>query len=45
MSIKEFGFVHSILVGPDRVIIAGHSRLTAARKPGLAEAPESSSAV
>jgi DNA modification methylase len=38
-SIKEFGFVNPILVGPDRVIIAGHARLLAARKLGLAEAP------
>src|SRR6185437_7509986 len=38
-SIKEFGFVNPILVGPDRVIIAGHGRLLAARKLGLTEAP------
>jgi DNA modification methylase len=38
-SIKEFGFVNPILVGPDRVIIAGHARLMAARKLGLEEAP------
>jgi hypothetical protein len=38
-SIKEFGFVNPILVGPDRVIIAGHARLMAARKLGLTEAP------
>ena len=38
-SIKEFGFVNPILAGPDRVIIAGHARLAAARKLGLAEAP------
>ncbi|HTA42456.1 MAG TPA: site-specific DNA-methyltransferase [Bryobacteraceae bacterium] len=38
-SIKEFGFVNPILAGPDRVIIAGHARLMAARKLGLTEAP------
>src|ERR1700743_2300816 len=38
-SIKEFGFVNPILVGPDRVIIAGHARLMAARNLGLTEAP------
>jgi hypothetical protein len=38
-SIKEFGFVNPILAGPDRVIIAGHARLMAARKPELADAP------
>src|SRR5579862_3303497 len=38
-SIKEFGFVNPILAGPDRVIIAGHARLLAARKLDLAEAP------
>jgi DNA modification methylase len=38
-SISEFGFVNPILVGPDDVIIAGHGRLLAARKVGLAEVP------
>lgn len=38
-SISEFGFVNPILVGPDRVIIAGHARLLAARKLGLSEVP------
>ena len=38
-SIKEFGFVNPILVGPDRVIIAGHGRLLAARKLGMTEVP------
>lgn len=38
-SIKEFGFVNPILVGHDRVIIAGHARLMAARKLGLSETP------
>ena len=38
-SIAEFGFVNPILVGPDRVIIAGHARLLAARKLGLNEVP------
>src|SRR5690242_3237673 len=38
-SIKEFGFVNPILVGPDRIIIAGHGRLLAARKLGMTEVP------
>jgi len=38
-SIKEFGFVNPILAGADSVIIAGHGRLLAARKLGLAEVP------
>ena len=38
-SIAQFGFVNSILVGADRVIIAGHARLLAARKPGMSEVP------
>jgi DNA modification methylase len=38
-SITEFGFVNPILAGPDRVIIAGHARLLAARKLGLSEVP------
>jgi hypothetical protein len=38
-SINEFGLVNPILAGPDRVIIAGHARLLAARKLGLTEAP------
>lgn len=38
-SIKEFGFVNPILVGRDRVIIAGHARLLAARKLRLDEVP------
>src|ERR1019366_8228387 len=38
-SIKEFGFVNPILAGTDRVIIAGHGRLLAARKLGMTEVP------
>jgi len=38
-SIAEFGFVNPILVGSDGVMIAGHARLAAARKLGLAEVP------
>ncbi|MGE0650274.1 MAG: site-specific DNA-methyltransferase [Alphaproteobacteria bacterium] len=38
-SISEFGFVNPILVGADNVIIAGHGRVLAARKLGLAEVP------
>jgi DNA modification methylase len=38
-SILEFGWTNPILVGGDRVIIAGHARLAAARKLRLAEVP------
>ncbi len=38
-SIAEFGWTNPILVGPDGIIIAGHARLLAARKLGLAEVP------
>jgi DNA modification methylase len=38
-SIVEFGFVNPVLVGADGVIIAGHARVMAARKLGMAEAP------
>jgi DNA modification methylase len=38
-SIAEFGFVNPVLVGDDGVIVAGHGRVLAARKLGLAEAP------
>jgi len=38
-SIAQFGFVNPILVGPDRVIIAGHARLLAARQLGMSEVP------
>jgi DNA modification methylase len=38
-SIAEFGFVNPVLVGEDDVIIAGHGRLLAAQKLGMAEVP------
>lgn len=38
-SIRAFGFSNPILVGDDDDIIAGHGRLAAARKLGLAEVP------
>jgi DNA modification methylase len=38
-SIAEFGFVNPILVGADRIIIAGHARFAAAQKLGLSEVP------
>lgn len=38
-SIVEFGFTNPILVGGDGVIIAGHGRLQAAQRLGLAEVP------
>ena len=38
-SIVEFGWTNPVLVGADGVIIAGHARLLAARKLGLAEVP------
>ncbi|WP_395140356.1 site-specific DNA-methyltransferase [Schlegelella aquatica] len=38
-SIAEFGFVNPILIGADGVLVAGHGRLAAARKLGLATVP------
>ena len=38
-SIREFGFVSPILVGPDGGIIAGEGRLRAARTQGMREVP------
>ncbi len=38
-SIIEFGWTNPILVGADRVVIAGHARLLAARKLGMTEVP------
>ena len=38
-SIREFGFTNPILVDGERGVIAGHGRLMAARKLGLAEVP------
>src|SRR6185369_9338456 len=38
-SIREFGWTNPILIRPDMVVIAGHARLLAARKLGLAEVP------
>lgn len=38
-SIKKFGFKNPILVDKNNVIIAGHTRLEAAKKLGLEEVP------
>ena len=38
-SIREFGFVNPILIGPDHRIIAGHARWRAARQVGMTEVP------
>ena len=38
-SIAEFGFTNPILAGGDGVIVAGHGRLAAAQKLGLAVVP------
>src|SRR6266852_1707080 len=38
-SIREFGWTNPVLVGPDDVIIAGHARVLAARRLGMAEVP------
>lgn len=38
-SIKEFGFINPILIDKDNVIIAGHTRLKAALRLGLASVP------
>ena len=38
-SIKEFGFKVPIVIDKDNVIVAGHTRLAAAKKLGLKEVP------
>ena len=38
-SIREFGFVNPVLIGPDNVLIAGHARVEAARQLGLEDVP------
>jgi DNA modification methylase len=38
-SIKEFGFKNPVIVDKDMVIVAGHTRLLAARKLGLKDVP------
>ena len=38
-SIKNFGFKVPIVIDKDGVIVAGHTRLTAAKKLGLEEVP------
>lgn len=38
-SIREFGWTNPVLIDADRGIIAGHGRVMAARKLGLAEVP------
>lgn len=38
-SIAEFGFTNPILIGDDDVIIAGHGRLFAAQRLGMADVP------
>lgn len=38
-SIKEFGFINPILIDKENMIIAGHGRVMAAKKMGLAKVP------
>lgn len=38
-SIKEFGFINPVIIDGDKGIIAGHGRVMAAKKLGLAEVP------
>ena len=38
-SIREFGWTNPVLVDGDNGIIAGHGRVLAARKLGMAEVP------
>lgn len=38
-SIKEFGFKNPIIIDKENVIIAGHTRLKAAKKLGMEEVP------
>ena len=38
-SIREFGFVNPVLIGPDDTIIAGHARVLAARRLDMSTIP------
>lgn len=38
-SIREFGFLNPITIDPNNVIIAGHTRLKAAKQLGMEEVP------
>lgn len=38
-SIREFGWTNPVLIDEDRVLIAGHGRLEAAKREGLTEVP------
>lgn len=38
-SIREFGFVNPVLIGPDGTIIAGHGRVMGAKAAGLTVVP------
>jgi len=38
-SVREFGWTNPILLGADNEVLAGHGRLLAARKLGMAEVP------
>jgi len=38
-SIKEFGWKQPIVVDPEMVVIAGHTRLAAAQSLGMSEVP------
>ena len=38
-SIKEFGFTNPVLIGKNNGLIAGHGRVTGAKKLGLKEVP------
>lgn len=38
-SLREFGFINPIIVDRDKGVIAGHGRLLAAQKEGIAEVP------
>lgn len=38
-SLREFGFINPIIIDRDKGVIAGHGRLLAAQKEGIAEVP------
>ena len=38
-SLKKFGFLNPIIVNKDKVILAGHTRIKAARENGLEKVP------
>ena len=38
-SIKQFGFVQPVVIDKNNVIVIGHCRVMAAKRPGMSEVP------